>query len=76
MSRYLVTAPHPYREHKPGDTFEAELDLDVEQRAIRLGAIRLLERCTTGLRPGSWQLPHGWIASNPVSGREPGERSE
>ena len=43
MSRYLVTGPYPYREHKPGETFEANLDPDVEERAVRKGAIRVLE---------------------------------
>lgn len=37
--KYLVTAPVGYLGYQPGDTFEAELDEDEEQRAIAAGWI-------------------------------------
>ncbi len=64
MSVYLVKGPLAYREHKPGETFEAELAADVEERALRRGTIVLVERRRTSLQPGSWRLPHGWPSDN------------
>lgn len=60
MSVYLVTGSRPYREHKPGETFEADLAADVEARAVALGAISLLQRSRARLQPGTWSLPVGW----------------
>lgn len=60
MSLYLVTGPRPYRGHATGDMFEAQLDQASEDLAVRVGAIRLLERSRPGLRPGSWTLPRNW----------------
>ena len=60
MSLYLVTGKRPYRNHKPGEAFEAVLAADAEARAVARGDIELLERSTPSIRPGSWQLPRGW----------------
>ncbi len=60
MTIYLVTGRHEYREHKPGETFEAYLEPDVEARATALGAIQVIERSTPGLKPGSFALPRDW----------------
>lgn len=60
MSVYLVTGRHAYREHQPGETFEALLDLDAEQRAIERGDISVIEESRPGLKPGSYTLPAGW----------------
>lgn len=65
MTVYLVTGRHRYREHDPGTTFETELEPDVEARAIAIGAIEVLARTTTALRPGSWTLPPGWHITRP-----------
>jgi hypothetical protein len=67
---YLVTGPREYRGHKPGETFEAKLEPNVEHRAIRRGSIRLLRRVTPALVPGSYTLPDDW-----PPGREPSLRS-
>lgn len=61
MSTYLVTGRTAYREHTIGSTFDADLDPAAERRAIQRGAIQLVERSTTSLRPGSYRLPAGWV---------------
>lgn len=38
---YEVTGNTPFQDHQPGDTFDAELDDDQEDRAIERGAIRV-----------------------------------
>lgn len=58
---YRVTGARAYRGHEPGTTFEAVLDPAAEVRAIRRGSIELLERVTPALKPGSFDLPSGWI---------------
>ena len=55
--RYLVTGRRQYRWHKPGTTFEANLDPDAERRAIERGSIRVLEVVQTTLKRGSYRLP-------------------
>ena len=60
ISKYRVTGARRYREHKPGATFEANLDPAAEQRAVDRGDIELIERLQTGLREGSYRLPAGW----------------
>ncbi len=58
--RYLVTGKRQYRWHKPGATFEAQLDPLAEQRAIERGSIRVLEIVKPGLMNGSYHLPQDW----------------
>ncbi len=58
--RYLVTGKRQYRWHKPGSTFEAQLDPLAEQRAIERGSIRVLEIVQPDLEYGSYQLPEDW----------------
>ena len=60
MSLYRVSGQLGYRDHKPGDVFEAVLDPDTEARALWRGNITLLERSTPTIRPGSFTLPVGW----------------
>lgn len=60
MSIYQVTGPRSYRGHPTGDIFETILSPDSEALALRVGAIRVLEHSTPGLRPGSWKPPRGW----------------
>ncbi len=38
---YEVTGNTPYMDTQPGDTFEADLDEETEDRAIERGAIRV-----------------------------------
>ncbi len=58
--RYLVTGKRQYRWHKPGATFEAQLDPLAEQRAIERGSIRVLDIVKPGLVHGSYALPEDW----------------
>lgn len=64
MSIYRVSGPLNYREHSPGELFEATLAPDVEARALKHGAIEIIERSTPRIRPGSWVLPDGWTQAN------------
>jgi hypothetical protein len=57
LSVYRVTGPLRYREHSPGDVFEAVLEPDVEKRAVALGAIRVIDSTPPRIKPGSWTLP-------------------
>lgn len=57
MSLYRVLGPCRYREHDVGETFEADLEPDAEQRAVRIGTIEVLHRRPSGIRPGSYRLP-------------------
>lgn len=57
MTVYRVTGTRAYRGHAPGATFEAVLTPDSEQRALKFGAIELVERSAPGIRPGSYRLP-------------------
>ena len=45
---YEVTGNTPYGDHQPGETFEAELDDDAEDRAIERGAIRVKRNSKKG----------------------------
>lgn len=55
--RYRVIGTREYREHRPGDLFEAKLDQRAEARAIGRGDIELVERITFSVNPGSYRLP-------------------
>jgi hypothetical protein len=57
---YRVIGSWAYREHRPGEVFEATLELDVEKRALDLGVIEIVEHSKPGIRPGSAVLPRGW----------------
>ncbi len=57
LGRYRVVGRRAYRDHQPGEEFEACLDRDAEARAINRGSIRLLERVAADLKPGSYRLP-------------------
>jgi hypothetical protein len=57
MSLYLVSGLRDYRGHPPGSKFEAVLDEAAESRAIRRGAIQLIEKSTPRLKEGSYALP-------------------
>jgi hypothetical protein len=58
--RYVVTGNRQYRGHDPGTLFEAILDPLAERRAVRRGAIRLVERVRPEVEPGSFRLPKDW----------------
>lgn len=67
MSVYRVEGRRRYRDHEPGQIFEAELDQAAEERALRRGDIALLSRSRTQLVPGSFRLPDGWdIEISPI----------
>lgn len=55
--RYRVIGTRCYREHRPGDLFEAQLDPGAEARAIGRGDIELVERIKFTVQPGSYELP-------------------
>jgi hypothetical protein len=40
---YEVIGATPYDGHQPGETFDADLDEDQEDRAIERGAIRIVK---------------------------------
>ena len=61
MSTYQVTGRLKFREHAPGQIFIARLDPVLERRAIARGNIKLLDRNTPTLQPGSYKLPDGWL---------------
>ena len=61
--RYEVTGRLAFRGYEPGETFTAVLEPAVEARAIRRGNIRLLERITPSIQPGSYRLPRNWSTS-------------
>lgn len=57
LARYEVCGTRIFKGFPPGVEFEADLDPYQEARAIRRGSIRLLERLTADLVPGSYRLP-------------------
>lgn len=57
---YTVIGRRGYRGHRPNTVFEAVLDPSAEQRAIARGDIRLDQRVTPQVQPGSFRLPSGW----------------
>jgi hypothetical protein len=61
FTEYRVTGKRQYRGHDPGTTFEANLDVGPEQRAIARGDIRIIRRVTPGIQPGSVRSPDGWL---------------
>ena len=67
MSVYKVTGRLDFAGYKPGQTFTAVLEPVVERRAILRGNIRLLERTTPTIQPGTYQLPDGWSTSRRCS---------
>lgn len=62
MTVYLVTGPRKYREHPPGEQFIADLDPDVEERAVRIGAIKVVARTSVQLDPERARPPANWEA--------------
>lgn len=58
---YEVLNPTGYRGHRYGTTFEACLEPAAEGRALARGDIRVIERVTPSVRPGTFTLPDGWI---------------
>lgn len=59
MSVYRVTGRRMFRDHQPGELFEAVLKPVNESWAIQTGAIALVERSTPTIQPG-FVLPAGW----------------
>jgi hypothetical protein len=57
VTLYLVVGRLDYREHPPGQIFEADLDPAAEQRAVERGNIEIIDSSPTRIRPGSWTLP-------------------
>jgi hypothetical protein len=63
VSVYEVTGTFRFRDHDPGEVFEAILDPVQERRALIRGNIRILEASRPTLQPGSYTLPRGWADS-------------
>lgn len=59
----MVTGNLRFREHEPGETFEAVLDPVQEHRAIARGNIRVVEQSKPTIQPGSYRLPADWSTS-------------
>lgn len=72
MATYIVRGPLRYRDHDVGEIFEAVLDPDAEQRALRLGTIEVIDPKRTELRPGSYRLPDGWLPEHTQHGAPQG----
>ncbi len=60
MSVYKVKGPLRYREHRPGETFIAELPPDVETRAVKAGAIEIVHRGPLTVNLAGCRPPQGW----------------
>jgi hypothetical protein len=50
MTVYKVTGPVAYAGHEPGEEFEAELEPDLERRALERGAIEVAGKRSSGKR--------------------------
>jgi hypothetical protein len=42
MTKYKVTGPVPFDKYQPGEEFEAELDEELEERALERGSISVV----------------------------------
>lgn len=60
LGRYQVIGKRAYREHQPGEYFEARLERNAEGRAIARGSIQLIELIPDDLAPNTYRLPDGW----------------
>lgn len=60
MTTYRVTGKRAYREHLPGDEFEADLPRDVEARALARGSVQIVHHSPVTLQPGTVRLANGW----------------
>jgi hypothetical protein len=59
FARYKVIGRRRYRDHYPGDTFEARFDAAIE-RAVYRGDIEILEVIRPELPEGRYTLPKDW----------------
>ena len=41
---YKVTGPAAFMDHQPGETFEADLDPELEERALERGSIEVVRK--------------------------------
>ena len=57
MSVYEIVGTRGFRGHRQGVRMEMILDQMIEKRAIRRGAVVLIERSTPCLVEGSYRLP-------------------
>lgn len=60
MTVYQVIGNRMFRQYQPGDLFEAQLPQGMEQRALRRGAIQVVERSTPSIQPERFTAPAGW----------------
>jgi len=58
---YRVIGTRAYRGHAPGTEFTDRIPRLMEARAVKRGAIEVVDRITPALRPGSYALPANWI---------------
>lgn len=70
LGLYEVTGRRAYRGHDPGTTFEARIAPGPERRAVDRGDIRLIERFTPTIQPGSLTLPAGWLTTQEAPDHE------
>jgi len=42
MTKYVVSGPVAFDDHAPGEEFEADLDPDLEARALERGSIEIV----------------------------------
>ncbi len=76
-ARYKVIGRRRYRDHYPGEVFEARFDAAIE-RAVYRGDIQILEVFNPDLPGGSYKLPNDWppdVANASKSGASRGASS-
>lgn len=71
---YRVSGRQKFLGYAPGETFVAELDSGVEERAIARGSIEIVEEAEVALDATRASLPRGWIPKS--SSRSRGKNQE
>ena len=59
---FEVVGRRAYRDHRPGEIFEARLDRAAVSRAVVRGDIRLIRAVVPVIQSGSYRLPDGWLS--------------
>lgn len=60
MTTYLVTGDANFLGFAPGATFVAQLEGGLEERALKRGSIKVVERSTVTLDETRVVMPRGW----------------
>ena len=60
MTSYLISGPTKFLGFDPGTTITTELDPGLEERALKRGAIQIVERVALTLDETRVVMPRGW----------------